>query len=183
MRGTLVALPDTPVADVGVRGDAAFAALTRRHVDGAFRLAWAILGSTADAEDAVQDAYALAWRKRASLRQPDRFDAWFGKILVNVCRERLRGRARSRVRETTVAPDPERGDLPSAPAPDLGLRLSVDRALAGLDADHRIVVVLRYWADLTVDEIADRVGVPAGTVKSRLHYALRALAPSLEDVR
>jgi RNA polymerase sigma-70 factor (ECF subfamily) len=159
--------------------DEAFAALTRRHVDAAFRLAWAILGETGDAEDAVQDAFAMAWRKRDGLRDPARFDAWFGRILVNTCRERLRSRARSRVRTVDVLPDLE-GE---AGAPDVGLRAAVGGALAGLDADHRIVVVLRYWADLTVDEIAERVGVPAGTVKSRLHYALRTLQPWLEDAR
>jgi RNA polymerase sigma-70 factor (ECF subfamily) len=184
--GTAVALREPADTDRGRTADEAFAALTRRHLDGAFRLAWAILGGTQEAEDAVQDAFAMAWRKRASLREPDRFDAWFGKILVNVCRERLRGMARSRVREIQVAPpvDDEPAHERAAPAdPDIGMRLTVGGALAGLDADHRIVVVLRYWADLTVDEIADRVGVPPGTVKSRLHYALRALAPSLEDVR
>ena len=185
-----MALREPPDADRRLTADEAFAALTRAHVDGAFRLAWAILGATADAEDAVQDAFALAWRKRSSLREPGSFDAWFGKILVNVCRERLRTRARSRVREVAVAPvaDGDSGhdavsERPSPAGPDIGLRVTVGGALAGLDPDHRIVVVLRYWADLTVDEIAERVGVPAGTVKSRLHYALRALAPSLEDVR
>ena len=185
-----MALREPPDADRRLTADEAFAALTRAHVDGAFRLAWAILGATADAEDAVQDAFALAWRKRSSLREPGNFDAWFGKILVNVCRERLRARARSRVREVAVAPAGAEdsghdavSERPSPAGPDIGLRVTVGGALAGLDPDHRIVVVLRYWADLTVDEIAERVGVPAGTVKSRLHYALRALAPSLEDVR
>ena len=180
-----MALREPGETERGRTADEAFAALTRRNVDGAFRLAWAILGETSDAEDAVQDAFALAWRKRASLREPDRFDAWLGKILVNVCRERLRSRARSRVREVAVLgeAEPSAHDRPDAPGPDIGLRVVVGVALAGLDPDHRIVVVLRYWADLTVDEIAERVGVPAGTVKSRLHYALRALAPSLEDVR
>jgi len=159
--------------------DEAFATLTRRHVDAAFRLAWAILGSTGDAEDAVQDAFAVAWRKRSSLREPARFEAWFQRILVNTCRERLRSRARSRVREVDAVPDLATADG----TPGIGLRVAVGGALAGLDADHRIVVVLRYWADLTIDEIAERVGVPAGTVKSRLHYALRTLQPWLEDVR
>jgi RNA polymerase sigma-70 factor (ECF subfamily) len=183
VRGTVVVLREPAGTERGLTADEAFAALTRRHVDGAFRLAWAILGSTADAEDAVQDAFSLAWRKRSSLRDPDRFDAWFAKILVSVCRERLRARARSRVREVAVAVEPAADNRPDPPGPDVGLRGAVGDALTGLDPDHRIVVVLRYWADLTVDEIADRVGIPAGTVKSRLHYALRALAPSLEDVR
>jgi RNA polymerase sigma-70 factor, ECF subfamily len=159
--------------------DEVFAALTRRHVDAAFRLAWAILGNTPDAEDAAQDAFTQAWRKRDTLRDTDRFEPWFQRILVNTCRERLRTRARGRVR---AIPDP-----PELAADDetrhAATRSAVGRAMADLDPDHRIVVILRYWADLTVDDIADRLGVPAGTVKSRLHYALRTLEPSLEDVR
>ena len=62
-------------------------------------------------------------------------------------------------------------------------RDAISRAVTRLGADHRIVVVLRYWADLTVDEIAERLDVPPGTVKSRLHYALRSMRPRLEDTR
>jgi RNA polymerase sigma-70 factor, ECF subfamily len=159
--------------------DEAFAALTRRHVDRAYRLSWAILGDDADADDATQDAFAMAWRKRAGLRDPGRFDAWFGRILVNVCRERLRQRARSRVRSLEEAPEAAIGDGTH----DAATRDAIRGALRRLDADHRIVVVLRYWADLTIDEIAERVDVPPGTVKSRLHYALRSMRPRLEDVR
>src|SRR5450759_5728772 len=78
--------------------DEAFALLTRRHLDSAYRLAWAILTDTGDADDATQDAFALAWRNRRSLRDPARFDAWFDRILVNVCSERLRQRAGARTR-------------------------------------------------------------------------------------
>ena len=171
--------------------DERFAALTRRQVDAAFRLAWAILGDATDAEDAAQEAFAMAWRKRATLRDPGAFEPWFERILVNACRERIRQRVRGRVRaiRPVAVPDGDDEDSaradPTAPddAANLGTRAAVADALAGLDADHRIVVVLRYWADLTVDQIADRVGVPAGTVKSRLHYALRTLHPELEDVR
>ena len=60
-------------------GDEAFAALTRRHIDTAYRLAWAILADDGDADDATQDAFSLAWRNRGSLRDPERFDAWFGQ--------------------------------------------------------------------------------------------------------
>jgi RNA polymerase sigma-70 factor (ECF subfamily) len=171
--------------------DQRFAALTRRQVDAAFRLAWAILGDATDAEDAAQEAFASAWRKRETLRDPAAFEAWFERILVNACRVRIRQRARGRVRTIRPVPvtDTEDGPPPHADpaAPDevahVSTRAAVAEALAGLDADHRIVVILRYWGDLTVDQIADRVGVPAGTVKSRLHYALRALHPELEDVR
>jgi RNA polymerase sigma-70 factor (ECF subfamily) len=167
------------VALVGGGTDEAFAALTNRHVDAAYRLAWAILGDDLDAADATQDAFALAWRNRRSLRDPDRFDAWFGRILVNVCRETLRRRARRKVRALV-----ETDDRATADATDrVSSRDAIRRALNGLDADHRIVVVLRYWADMTVDEISERLAVRPGTVKSRLHYALRSMRPQLEDVR
>jgi RNA polymerase sigma-70 factor (ECF subfamily) len=165
-----------------VRQDAAdevFAALTRRHVDGAYRLAWAILRDSAEADDATQDAFALAWRKRSSLRDADRFDAWFGRILVNVCRDRLRASRAGRVRPLEEAPEASVGDS----AASASNRDAVGRALDRLDADHRIVVILRYWADLQVDEIGLRLGIPAGTVKSRLHNALKTMRSRLEDPR
>ena len=70
-------------------------------------------------------------------------------------------------------------EAPAAP-PETGTDADLDRALDALDVDHRIVVLLRYWQDRTVDDIAERVGIPAGTVKSRLHHALRTLRASLE---
>ena len=181
-------LPEDPATRTA---DQRFAELTRRQVDAAFRLAWAILGNETEAEDAAQEAFAAAWRKRDTLRDPASFDAWFQRILVNTCRMRLRQRRRNPVREIPVRTSaPVDGDGPTASEPatgdeavQVGLRAAVSDALAGLDADHRIVVVLRYWADLTVDQIADRLGIPPGTVKSRLHSALRALHPELEDVR
>ena len=159
--------------------DEAFAALTRRQIDSAYRLAWAILGDSGDADDATQDAFAQAWRNRRSLRDLGRFDAWFGKILVNACREKLRKRERRKVRSLEETDDPATADSTD----QVSSRDAVDRALNGLDADHRIVIVLRYWADMTVDEIAERIEVRPGTVKSRLHYALRSMRPRLEDFR
>lgn len=159
--------------------DEAFAALTRRHLDSAYRLAWAILNDTGDADDATQDAFALAWRNRRSLRDPARFDAWFGRILVNVCRQLLRQRSR----QLTQPLDGEAGPVVFDATRPTSERDAIARAMARLDADHRIVVILRYWADLTVDEIAARLDVPPGTVKSRLHYALRSMRPGLEDAR
>jgi len=159
--------------------DDVFAELTRRQIDAAFRLAWAILQDDVDADDATQDAFALAWRNRRSLRDPERFDAWFGRILVNVCREQLRRRGRQKVRPLAEFDD--------AAIPDssghLSSRDAIEVAIRHLDADHRIVVVLRYWADLPLEGIADRLDLPLGTVKSRLHYALRSMRPRLEDPR
>ena len=160
-------------------GDDSFAALTRRHIDSAYRLAWAILGDSGDADDATQEAFASAWRNRRSLRDPDRFDAWFGRILVNECRLRLRRRARERIRPLTELGEPAVADASG----HVSASDAISRAVTRLDADHRIVVILRYWADLSVDEIAARLDVPSGTVKSRLHYALRSMRPRLEDAR
>jgi RNA polymerase sigma-70 factor (ECF subfamily) len=94
---------------------------------------------------------------------------------VNHCRDRLRKRRRA----VQVAAPPIGFD-PAGPRPETGSDADLDRAIDALDADHRIVVVLRYWQDRTVDDIAARVGIPSGTVKSRLHHALRAIRASLE---
>ena len=149
--------------------------LIRSRVDAAFRLARAILLDDRDAEDAVQEAVLSAWRRQAAIRDPERFDAWFDRIVVNECRDQLRKRRRA----VPVAAAPV-GFEPMAAAPDTGTDADLDRALASLSVDHRIVVVMRYLQDRTVDDIAARLDIPAGTVKSRLHHALKALRADLE---
>jgi len=143
---------------------------------GAYRLAAHILSSPADAEDAVQEALVLAWRGWPRLRAADRFGAWFDRILVNVCYERLRGRKRSRTDVLT----PETGPKPGDPFAATIARDAIGRALHALTPEQRIVVVLRYWRDLSIEEIAERVRVPSGTVRSRLHYAMRTLRSEIE---
>jgi RNA polymerase sigma-70 factor (ECF subfamily) len=104
------------------------------------------------------------------LRDPDRVDAWFTRIIVNACRDRLR---RRRVRPIAMDLPP---DLPSLDAgPDLATVDAVAQAVGDLSPEHRVVVVLRFWADLPIDEIAARTGERPGTVKSRLHYAVAQL--------
>lgn len=159
----------------------AFAALLDRGLDSHYRLAAVILGDPIEAEDAVHDAAVIAWRGFGRLRERDRFEAWFSRILVNGCRDRLRARRRRPV----VVPilDLEPSALPLRTADDGGGVLARDllgRAFAGLDPDHVVVVVLRYYADLTVPEIAARLGIAEGTVKSRLHHALRRLRAAVE---
>ena len=155
------------------RSDEVVGLIERRLVP-AYRLARAILLDGQDAEDAVQDACLAAWRARSSLRDPDRFEAWFDRILVNGCRDRLRARERRRVR--TIAIEREVRASVRDPGGDHEL---VD-GLAALDADHRIVVLLRFVEDLPLDEIGRRLDLPLGTVKSRLHYAIRTLRTRLE---
>jgi RNA polymerase sigma-70 factor (ECF subfamily) len=149
--------------------------MDRRVLDSAYRYATLILGDRADAEDATHDAALTAWRHLGELRDPAKFQAWFGRIVVNTCRDRLRARRR---RPVHVELDPE---LPSPDANDgLARRDALAVAIRSLSADHREVVVLRFYADLTVEQVAARTGVGAGTVKSRLHYALRHLRAAVD---
>jgi RNA polymerase sigma-70 factor (ECF subfamily) len=156
-----------------------FMRLADGAVPGAYRLAAHILSDRTDAEDAVQEALALAWRGWPQLRNTDRFAAWFDRIVVNVCYERLRGRRRSR----TDALPAEVGSQPGDPFAPAVARDAIGRALHALTPEQRIVVVLRYWRDLSIEEIAERVGAPSGTVRSRLHYAIRTLRSEIEAER
>jgi RNA polymerase sigma-70 factor (ECF subfamily) len=124
-----------------------------------------------------RDAFTAAWRQRASLRDLDKFEAWFSRILINTCRDRLRRRTRARHIVNAAAPEPVADPARAALDRDV-----LGRALAALAPDLRIVVVLRYWMDLTVDDIAERLGIPAGTVKSRLHSSMRQLRSAVEEL-
>jgi RNA polymerase sigma-70 factor, ECF subfamily len=163
-----------------------FAALIEGQLDRSFRLATVILGSAIEAEDAVADAALAAWRSRSHLRDAGRFEAWFGRILVNVCRDRLRSRARHPITEMQASgvggPELDSADFRDA----VQSRDALSRAFETLEPDERIVLVLRFWHDLTIEAIADRVGIPIGTVKSRLHHAtgrLRAALSAAETER
>ncbi len=175
--------PGRPSLRVLGEREAAFRRLSDRHLDGAYRLAAVILDDRVEAEDAVHDAAVAAWRAFGSLRDLDRFEPWFQRIVVNVCRDRLRARARSQLRVVDLGRELAEREHPvvadaSAAAAD---RLAVGEALDALDADHRIVVVLRFHADLTVPAIAATLGIPEGTVKSRLHHALGRLRASMDE--
>ncbi len=152
------------------------AGLLDAHLGAAYRLARAILLNDGDAEDVVQEACLVAWTKHRSLRDPDRIEAWFDRIVVNLCRDRLR--RRHRVRE--ISPIDPADEAVPGPGFDPIADVDIDRALDSLDFEHRVVILLRYWQDRTVDDIAARLDLPAGTVKSRLHYALRAMRSRLE---
>jgi RNA polymerase sigma-70 factor (ECF subfamily) len=174
------ALPAIRAWPVGVTdGPDAFADLVEAQLDGAFRLATVILGSAIEGEDAVADAALSAWRSRRRLRDADRFEAWFGRIVVNACRDRLRSRRRRPVGELPAdevrAPDGESSDFRDA----VHARDAMSRAFEALEPDERIVLVLRFWHDLPIDAIADRIGIPSGTVKSRLHHATGRLRAAL----
>ena len=162
--------------------DAERSAAFSRLVDGdlarSYRLAAVLLGSEPEAQDAVQDAVVTAWERFDQLRERDRFEAWFGRILVNACRDRIR--RRGRVKFIALGEDGSSGgtfgrrELAIA-GPDLAERDALRAALARLSPEHREVVAMRYLLDLSLDEIAGRTGERLGTVKSRLYYGLSAL--------
>ncbi|MCI0346623.1 MAG: RNA polymerase sigma factor [Chloroflexi bacterium] len=165
------------------RGDrAAFEALVRDRVGDVYRTSLAILGRPADAEDATQEALLSAWRSIRGLRDIERFDAWLGRIVVNACRMTLRKRAR--IREIPAA-DVVRGLEPDAePATDHASNVvdaaAFDRAFERLTVDERAILVLRHHDELSISDLAGRLGIPAGTVKSRLSRARAALERALE---
>ncbi len=153
-----------------------FVELAERVLDDAYRLAGYILGDSVEAEDAVQEALTRSWQAWATLRDQDRFEPWFDRILVNICRDRLRKRRGVRTEElnedlAVYIEDPFKASL---------ARAEVDSLLQVLSPDQRIVVGLRFWKDLSLQQIADMLGVPLGTVQSRLHYALRAMREEAE---
>jgi RNA polymerase sigma factor (sigma-70 family) len=162
--------------DSAVRADAEFARRSDDYLSRALGLAFYILGDAHEAEDATQEAMARAWKARRSLRQIESFDAWIDRIVVNACRERMRHRRGVREIALPEGAEPEAGDRFGA----LLARDSIARALGVLTVDQRTVLVLRYWRDLSLDQIAKRLGWPLGTVKSRLHYGLAALREQLE---
>jgi RNA polymerase sigma-70 factor (ECF subfamily) len=156
--------------------DLEFADAVTAELPMAYRLAGYILTDAVEAQDAVQEASLRSWRGWPNLREHEKFHSWFSQILVNVCRTRLRRRARHRnldIDDVDVASgDPFKAAL---------ARDTVGRALSVLSPELRIVVVLRYWGELSLAEIADRLRIPVGTVKSRHHAALQALRRRIES--
>ncbi len=158
---------DTPSGDSQLADRReAFDRLTQARLDRAYRLAATILAGDLEAEDAVHDAAVQAWTRWATLRDERRFEAWFDRIVVNVCRDRLR-------RSATSARKIVDSSIDIAPGKVAGEDHALRQAMASLSPDHRIVIVLRFGEDLDIAESARRTGQREGTVKSRLHYALR----------
>ncbi|MEO5884494.1 MAG: RNA polymerase sigma factor [Candidatus Limnocylindrales bacterium] len=139
------------------------------RLDAAARL---ILRDPELARDAVQEALIRAWRDLPGLRDPDRFDAWLHRLIVNACLDLIRRRKR-RVIEVELSPL----DTPSSHdvAGTLADRQLLDQALARLEPGQRAVVALHYLLGMPLPDVARSLGIPVGTAKSRLHYALAAM--------
>ncbi|HEX5828499.1 MAG TPA: RNA polymerase sigma factor [Candidatus Limnocylindrales bacterium] len=169
---------DRELLEAAQRGDqAAFVALIRPRGNRLFAVAKRILRDVDLAEDALQDALVIAWRRLRGLRDPDRFDAWLTKLLVNVCLTHV-SRERRRAANLRVLPV----DGPAAPDEMLSIadRDLLDRGFRRLPPDQRAILVLHHFLGYAPSEIAETLGIPPGTARSRLFNAHRAMRAALE---
>jgi RNA polymerase sigma-70 factor (ECF subfamily) len=154
----------------------AFTTLVDLEGDRCYAIAYRILRDPHRTADAVQQMWAMAWRDLPNLRDPERFSAWLHRMLVHACY--AEHRRRKRWHDRAVPLDDESPAVLDATT-DVELRDALERAFAQLSIDHRAVVVLHHYAGLPLTEVAEIVGAPVGTVKSRLHYGTRALRRAL----
>ena len=169
---------DTELVVRAQRGDEeAFASLAVAAGDRLHAVAHRILRDIDLAEDATQQALLSIWRDLPQLRDPARFDAWSYRLLVRACYAEAR-RTRRWAPNLRLLP----ADEPVG-ADGLGTvvdRDQLERGFRRLSIDHRAVVVLHHYLDLPLSEVAEALGVPEGTVRSRLHYAMRGLRAALD---
>ena len=166
------------LVDRAMQGDAeAFDALARLVGDRCMAIACRILRDADEAEDAVQAALIAAWRDIRTLRDPDRFEPWLHRILTNECYAVARRRRRWSA-DIRILPPPDRTDSPEILT--VNDRDQLERAFRRLTLEQRAVLVFHHYLGLTSDEVAERLGIPVGTAKSRIHHAVSALRASLE---
>ncbi len=154
----------------------AFTVLVHQVSDSLFAVAHRILRDTGLAEDALQNALVLAWRRLPKLRDPERFEAWIHRILVHACYDESQ-RARQWSAQVRVLPL----DGPSTPdgSAVLADRDELERAFRRLTVEQRAVFVLHHYLGLPLVEVAELLEIPAGTARSRLHYAIAGLRDAL----
>ena len=155
----------------------AYEALAAAVADRLYATAYRLVQDSDVAHDAAQLALVSIWTDLPSLRDPARFDAWAYRLVVRECLTDLRRRRR---RPVVQLPP---GDVVADPvdaAADVAARDELERALGSLTPEHRAVVVLHYYSDLPLGEIAEILDIPYGTVGSRMHHAMRSLRAAIE---
>jgi RNA polymerase sigma-70 factor (ECF subfamily) len=159
------------------RGDhEAFEVLAAAAGDRLYAIARLILRSSDLAEDAVQEALVRAWQQLPSLRDPERFDAWLYRLVVNACADQGRQLRRWPQQVRPLQLDPAIGDAAGSVAD----RDQLERAFTRLKPEQRAVVVLHHYSGFSAAEIARILGIPEGTARSRLHYATEAMRAALQ---
>ena len=173
------------------RDERAFRELVEEHRDRVYSLTFRMLGNRAEAEDVAQEVFIAVFKTVDQFREEAKLSTWIYRVTVNHCKNRIKYLARRHQRDQTELDeqhDPGDGALeaPSTPRrPDRQLEgAEIDRmmqdAIAALDEDHRVLVVLRDLEDLSIEEIAQITGLPDGTIKSRLHRARLALKKKIQ---
>ena len=169
---------DTDLVVRAQNGDEeAFASLAVAAGDRLHAVAHRILRDIDLAEDATQQALLAIWQDLPSLRDPARFDAWSYRLLVRACYAEAR-RTRRWTPNLRLLPADE-----AAVTDDSNVvvdRDQLERGFRRLSIEHRAVVVLHHYLDMPLDEVAETLGVPVGTVRSRLHHAMRGLRAALD---
>ena len=160
------------------RGDEdAFASLAAATLDRCYAIAFRILRDTHRAEDATQAAMIGAWRDLSSLRDPTRFEGWLYRLVVNACYSRRGGIG-------TGWPPSSSSPRIARPSRILSVELAdrdeLERGFGQLSTEHRAVLVLHHYLGYPLTEIAQLLGIPLGTVRSRHHYAIRQLRAAIE---
>jgi RNA polymerase sigma-70 factor, ECF subfamily len=155
----------------------AFASLAASQIDRCYALAFRILRDPHRAQDATQQALIGAWRDLRRLRDTERFDAWLHRLVVNACYAESRGTRRWNTRLRVLELNPVEPD----PASSVADRQALEDAFGLLSPEHRAVVVMHHHLGYPLTEIAETLGIPTGTARSRLHYAVRQLRAALDS--
>jgi RNA polymerase sigma-70 factor (ECF subfamily) len=170
---------DRGLVERAARGDQdAFSVLVRQSCDRLFAIAYRIVRDHYLAEDALQQTLVTIWNELPRLRDPERFEAWTYRLIVRASTAEARRRGRGG--QVPLLAD----DADASTSPDqyrvVADRDLLERAFRKLTADQRAILVLDHYVGLSQAEMADTLGIPLGTVGSRLHYATRALRAALE---
>ena len=169
---------DRELVEQAQRGDQeAYDALARAVAPRMHRVAYRITRDLDSAQDATQQALVAIWRDLPQLRDPARFDAWSYRVLVRACYAEGR-RTRAWSPNLRVLPVDEPVDHGSMD--EVIVRDQLETAIRRLSVDHRTVLVLRHYADMPIEQVAQVLDIPLGTVNSRLHHAMRAMRAALD---
>ena len=156
--------------------------LVQIHQQDVYRLALSILDDPDEADDATQEVFLAALRSLDSFRGDASLKTWLFSITINLCRSRLqRGKSRARLRQILQSLFRSNRTHPESEAIQHEADSELWRAVHALDEKHRIPVILRYYHDLPVAEIAEILGIPVGTVHSRLNHARERLRTQLKE--
>ena len=159
------------------RGDKeAFTGLVLQHGDRLYSVAYRVLRDAVGAEDAVQQTFLIAWRELPSLRDDSRLEAWLYRLLVNACYAEIRHTRRWQPGLQLVSVKDRADDAQMGVAH----RDELERAFRRLSTEHRAVLVLHHYLGLSGAEVGEVLGLSAGTVRSRLHYARQAVRAAIE---